>query len=281
MSSQKEEKTIIEQFILPFFHLPKRFPLMPGKNDKNLEALMLGLNEESLELGRNKAFNNAKQAALELLKEDEITDLIHNLPFDGTETIVGFGDSITEDDQGWFQIFKEILEITVDNAQFNFINAGISGNTTSDALRRLDRDVLLHDPDWIIVNLGIFDLQRLNITQHRTLLPLSETWENLNSIQEVLSENISNQIIWITPTPIINNLIEAHPFYEFTIQNIEVKQLIDIVSGKKGLVVDPHSKRMGVNPDAWNFLSDGLNHSIAGHINTTRQLLKGLATLRN
>jgi len=279
MSSQSEEKNIIEQFILPFFHLERRFPLFPGKREMLIEAKLLGMSEKELELGRQNSINNAKQAALELLKEDTITELLDKLPFDGTETIAAIGDSTTEDGQGWFQIMKEVLEISVDNARFNFINAGISENTTSEALRRLERDVLIHEPDWVFVNLGVFDLQRLSITPERTLLPLSETWENLNSIQEVLREFITNEIVWVTPSPVIPKLIEAHPLYEFTIQEKDISQLVEIASGKKGLVIDPQSSRMGVAPDAWNYLSDGINHSLSGHISTTREVLKGLASL--
>lgn len=281
MSDKKEERNLIEQFILPYFHLERRFPLMPGKRSMNAEAILLGLSEAELELGSKNAENNAKQAALELLKEEIITEIIEKLPFDGTETIVGFGASNTEDDQGWFQILKEVLEIAVDNARFNFVNAGISGNTSSEALRRLDRDVLLHEPDWVIIDLGIYDLQKLNITPSRTLLPLSETWENLNSIQEVLTEYVSNEIIWVTPTAVIPEMVDAHPLHEFIIHEKDVSQLIEIVSGKKGLVIDPQSKRLGDGPDAWNYLSDGLNHSLSGHINTAREILKGLASLSN
>ncbi len=278
MSINNEEKNIIEQFILPFFHLERRFPLLPGKRDLHVEAKLLGLSKDELELARKNATNNAKQAAIELLKEESITELLDNLPFDGTETIVGFGDSATEDDQGWFEILKEVLEIAVDNARFNFINAGVSANTTSDALRRLDRDVLLHEPDWVFVNIGTFDIQRLNITPDRTLLPLSETWENLNSIQDVLSESISNEIVWVTPSLIISELLEENPLHEFIINKKDVAQLIEVVSGKKGIVIDPQSKRMGDSPDAWNYLTDGLNHSLSGHINTTREILKGLVS---
>lgn len=102
---KERRKNLIEQHILPYFHLEKRFPLLPGKKNKNAEALILGLNEEELLLGRKNAENNVKQAALELLKEQEIIELIEKLPFDGTETIVGFGGSMTEDDRGWFNIW--------------------------------------------------------------------------------------------------------------------------------------------------------------------------------
>ena len=72
MKSSKEEKTIIEQIILPFFHFEKRFPLMPGKSEKSIEAKILGINNEDLKSARVKAQNNAKKAEIELLKEEDI-----------------------------------------------------------------------------------------------------------------------------------------------------------------------------------------------------------------
>lgn len=279
MSENKsDQKHILEQYFIPFYHLEKRYPLFPGKNSRSIESQLFNLTESEFALVRQNSKHNAKQAAIEILKDDAITDLIDKLPFDGTETIVGLGDSITEDDQGWFNILMELLEISTDNARFNFINAGITGNTTSDALRRIDRDVLLHEPDWVFVNIGLQDVQRLNITPDRTLHPLSETWENLNSIQDVLSEYLTNDIVWISPTLVVPELIKAHPLNEFTMDNSDVIQLIEIASGKRGLVIDPQSKRMGEAPDAWNYLSDGINHSISGHMNTVREVLKGLAT---
>ncbi len=277
MSNRKEEtRALVEQFILPFFHLQKRFPLLPATDFSAAEANVLGLNTEELELGRQNLKNNAKQAALEFLKEDEITDLIDKLPFDGTETIVALGDSYTEDAQGWFSILKEVLELSVEGADFNFINAGISGSTTTDALRRLDRDVILHEPDWVLVNIGTNDAQRLNIAPNRTLIPLSETWENLNTIQDSLHEYVSNPLVWIAPSKVVHELIETHPLHGFTIDAKDLDQVIEVVSGKNGIVIDPQGKRMGDKTEAWNFLTDGLNHSLTGHINTVREVLKGL-----
>ena len=50
------------------------------------------------------------------------------------------------------------------------INAGIPGNTTQDALARLDRDVLAHRPDIVLVTLGGNDLLK-GIPKDRTSLP--------------------------------------------------------------------------------------------------------------
>ncbi|MEQ9310890.1 MAG: SGNH/GDSL hydrolase family protein [Balneolaceae bacterium] len=276
-----EEKSVLEQFMIPFFNLGKRHPLLPGRNELELEAILMGVSVDELKTYHNNLDENAKQGALELLKEDEIIDLIDKLPFDGEETIVAFGDSSTEDKQGWFSILKYLLEISFENAEFNFINSGVAYNTTSEALKRLDRDVLLHEPDWVFVSLGIFDVQRLNIAPQRTLLPLSETWENLNTIHEILEVHVQNPTVWITPTPIIGELLASNPIYEFTIDDNDLEQVRQLVSGKTGGIVDPKGVRMGEGePKAWNFLGDGLHPSLSGHINTVREILRTLVEIQ-
>ena len=151
----EEEKSVIEQFMVPFFHAEKRHPLFPGKAEIEVEASLLGISVEELKTYRQNFEQNAKQGALELLKEDEIIDIIDELPFDGEETFVAFGDSSTEDQQGWFEIFKHLLEISFENADFKFINSGVAYNTTSEALKRLERDVILHEPDWVSITWNI------------------------------------------------------------------------------------------------------------------------------
>lgn len=272
-----EEKKVVEQFIVPFFHAKKIHSFLPGKDSILAEAELLGIEVEELRKYRENLDQNAKQAALELMKEEAVSDNLEKLPFDGEETIVGFGDSSTEDAQGWFTIFKHLLELYYDTPNFNFVNSGVSYNTTSEALKRLDRDVLMHEPDWVFVSLGTFDTQRLNIAPQRTLLPLSETWENLNTVHEVLQQEIDNPTIWITPAPVISELLEENPLYEFKINHADLDQVQQLVSGKSGGIVDPKSIRMGEKqPDAWNYLSDGLNPSLSGHTNTVREILKTL-----
>lgn len=276
-----EEKSVMEQFIIPFFHAHKRLPLFPGRYDIDVEATLLGISTEELKTYRDNFNENAKQAALELLKEDEIVDLIDKLPFDGEETIVAFGDSSTEDQQGWFTILSHLLEISFDNPAFTFVNSGVSYNTTSEALKRLDRDVLLHEPDWVFVSLGTFDAQRLNIAPQRTLIPLSETWENINTIHEILEAQLDNPTIWVTPTPVISELLASNPMYEFSIDPDDLEQIRQLVMGKTGGIVDPKGERMGEGePKAWNYLSDGLHPSLSGHINTVREVLRTMVEIK-
>ncbi|MTI88525.1 MAG: SGNH/GDSL hydrolase family protein [Balneolaceae bacterium] len=276
--ANQEEKEILEQFMVPFFHISKRMTLFPGKNNVAPEAHLMGLDLEELTEMRSNMEENAKKAALEILKDDNISEILDDIPLDGEETIVALGDSYTEDAQGWFSILKHVLEISVEKANFKFINAGVSYNTTAEALRRIDRDVVIHEPDWVFVALGTFDAQRLNIAPERTLMPLSETWENIETIQSVLEARVENPLFWITPTPVIAEMLAENPLYDFTIEEKDLAQVREVVAGKSGAVIDPLGYRMGEEaPQAWNYLPDGLNHSLSGHMETVKAIIKKLA----
>ncbi|MFN1835137.1 SGNH/GDSL hydrolase family protein [Balneola sp. MJW-20] len=276
--AKEEEKEIMEQFMIPFYHVNKRMTLFPGKDNTAGEAALMGVTEKELKIYRENFDENAKRAALEILKDDDITEILKDLPMDGEETIVAFGDSITEDAQGWFSILKHVLEISVENADFNFINAGVSYNTTSEALRRIDRDVVIHEPDWVFIALGTFDVQRLNIVPGRTLLPLSESWENLHSIQEILEDRVSNPLVWITPAPVITELLMENQLHDFTIEEKDLGPLREVIAGKNGAIIDPGGKRLGgKEPEAWHYLPDGLHHSLSGHMETVKHLIKKLS----
>ncbi|HET6527952.1 MAG TPA: SGNH/GDSL hydrolase family protein, partial [Balneolaceae bacterium] len=152
--ASEEEKEVLEKYLLQFLNLEKRFPLLPGINNKEALADLMGLEIDEFKKLRNRFETNAKEAAIELLEDGEIADWVEELPFEKGDTIVALGDSITDDLQGWFNIFKNMLEIGLEDANFTFINSGVSYDTSTDALKRLNRDVLAHDPDWVIVALG-------------------------------------------------------------------------------------------------------------------------------
>jgi len=273
-----EEKEALEKYLLQFLNIEKRFPLLPGITNTEAVAHLFGLEESELTTLRDMYAANAKEAALELLKDDEVIEWIDKLPFSSNETIVALGDSSTDDLQSWFQIFTELISIAVPDAEFRFINAGQASDTSSEALRRLHRDVLSYDPDWVIVSLGLFDATRLSIAPKRTLLPLAETWENLSTIEDAIKEVTENPVIWISPPPIIPGLLDKMELFDFDIEEKDLSQIRQIITGKTGYIVDPKGKRMGSPPEAWYYLSDGINPSLSGHVNTTRALLYTLAT---
>jgi len=98
---------------------------------------------------------------------------IANLDSEGTG-IVCFGDSITgghgvQSDQAFPALISERLDVPV-------INAGVDGNTTRNALARLERDVLVHNPRIVIVEFGGNDFRKKVNKQ--------ETFTNLDTIVE-------------------------------------------------------------------------------------------------
>ena len=279
-SQSSEERGVLEQYMLPFLNLSSQFPLYPGKNSVTTESALLGWTEQELEQARANLDENAKQAALELLKEDDIIDQLDALPFDGEECIAVLGDSISLDAQGWVYILRHLIDIGKEQTNIRWINASQAHDTTTDALRRLDRDVIVHNPDWVIIALGTFDAQRLAIYPDRTLIPLSETWENIQAIQDILDQTLEHPPLWLSPAAVITDLLSEHALYDFTIQPEDLAAVQDVVTGKIGGIVDPKAERTGKNgPQAWHYIPDGLHHSLTGHMQTVREVLKTLVEI--
>lgn len=273
-----DEKEALEKYLIQFLNFEKRYPLLPGIKNQAAIADLMGLDLEELTNMRERFTDNAKKAALELLEEEEVTTWVDELPFEKNDTIVALGDSMTDDLQGWFAIMEHVLELTVPEANFHCINAGIADNTTTDALKRLNRDVLSKEPDWVIVALGTFDAQKLHVDPDRTLTSLADFWENINAIQEAVEEVTDNPVIWITPPPVITEMIQQIPMFNFSIYEEDLSQIREIINGKVGYIVDPKGERMGgTPPEAWYYLSDGLHPSLSGQLNTTRELIRTLA----
>jgi len=288
--ASEEEKQVLEEYLLQFLNLEKRFPLLPGIENEEAMAGLMGLEREELQKLRDRFASNAKEAAIELLEDPEVAEWIENLPFEPGDTIVALGDSITDDLQGWFNIFQHVLEIGLEDADFTFVNSGVSYNTSTDALKRLNRDVLDHDPDWVIVALGTFDAQRLHVAPNRTLVSLADYWENLNTIEEAVGEVTDNPLIWMTPPPVITEMQQQIRLFHFDLFEEDLSQYREILTGKKGYIVDPLGERMmdkddsveeeeeeKPGPAAWNYLSDGLHPSLSGHTKSVKELIRFLA----
>jgi lysophospholipase L1-like esterase len=87
--------------------------------------------------------------------------------------IVCFGDSVTGVyyHTGSRRAYADMLAIALrqadPKADVTTVNAGISGNTTRDALARIDRDVLVHRPTLVTVMFGLNDITRVPLDEYR------------------------------------------------------------------------------------------------------------------
>ncbi len=121
---------------------------------------------------------------------------------EGPITIVAFGDSVTHgwlrdsldyESAYWNRLRKKILAIR-DYVPVNVINAGIGGITAKGSLPRLEKQVLCHNPDLIIVCFGLNDV---NGTVEDYRAALSEIFEKCKAT--------GAEVIFLTP-----NMLNTH-----------------------------------------------------------------------
>ena len=77
------------------------------------------------------------------------------------ETIVFLGDSITQagaGENGYVTLFRQSVEASRLASKVTVIGAGISGNRVLDLEARLDKDVLAHKPNVVVIYIGINDV---------------------------------------------------------------------------------------------------------------------------
>ncbi len=277
---KKEKKDLEREAIINYLGklltLEKEHSLLPGSRNPATVASFLGLKEDELEALKEGSKDKAMQAAEELLKDAEIREKMENIPFKKGDKIVGVGDDITSDFEGWFEIFRYVVDTARPDLELEWINAGVYQNTTHDVLRRLNNDVMHTGAAWVILHLGTYDAQRLHTASERTHVSLAEFWENLNSIDLALQEVVDNPLIWISPSPVITEQMMKVPVFEGIIQEDDLTEFREVLSGKTGYVVDPQGLRFGRPANSWNFLADGLHPSIAGHLVTVRELIHTL-----
>lgn len=268
-----QEKEALLTYFVQFLNIEKKYSLLPGTKNLANVAAFIGIDEEELEEAREKFQWQAKQAALEILKDEEIQNHLGKLPFQKDDRIALVGDSVADDPQGWFVILKHVLEIYIEGADFDWVDMSHQGETSTEALIKLDRDVLSRKPDWVFVALGNEDAMRPNIAVNRNLVSLAEFWENISSIESAISQTVKNPVIWICPTPPMSELMDKMPVFSGILQEEDLSQYREVIAGKTGYVVDPMGHRLGNPPEAWNYLGDGFHHAIAGHIQTVKEII--------
>jgi lysophospholipase L1-like esterase len=120
------------------------------------------------------------------------------------KTIVAFGDSITAPRKNvvtYSDFIRE--EFKRKNLAVNVVNSGVSGNTSSMAKERFEKDVLAHKPDLVIIQLGTND-SAVDVWKNP---PASQSRVHIDVYEQNLREFITKlkaqkaKIILVTPPP--------------------------------------------------------------------------------
>jgi lysophospholipase L1-like esterase len=80
---------------------------------------------------------------------------------DKPQKIIFFGDSITQigvNPGGYISLMREDLKKRGKASDYELIGAGIGGNKVYDLYLRLEKDVLLHKPDVVVIFVGVNDV---------------------------------------------------------------------------------------------------------------------------
>ena len=193
---------------------------------------------------------------------------------EGPITIVAFGDSVTHgalltennyETVYWNLLRKKILKIR-DYVPVNVINAGIGGTSATTSVGRVEKQVLVHNPDLIIICFGLNDVN-----------DELETW--LSSLRSIFTKCIGNgaDVIFMTPnmlnTYVADDTLENIRDYAFVTAEYQNSGRMDLymesavrLAEEMGvLVCDCYSKwkELSRTQDTTQLLINRINHPIA------------------
>lgn len=139
----------------------------------------------------------------------------------GPITIVAFGDSVTHgavasgeinyETVYWERLRKKILNVR-NYVPVNVINAGIGGISAKYSIERMDSQVLVHNPDLIIVCFGLNDVNG----------SLEEYTDSLRIIFEK-GKNSGAEVIFMTPNMLNTYVAEDAPKEYFEYAGVTAK----------------------------------------------------------
>ena len=185
---------------------------------------------------------------------------LQKLKANGPVKIVCLGDSVTGvyyhtgGRRAYTAMVGVALGVAFPKAQVTAINAGISGNTTADGLRRLQKDVLAQKPDLVTVMFGLNDMVRVPITEFK--INLGQIITRCRDIGAEVLLCTPNSVIGTPPRPIVTLVDYCDAVHE--------------VARKQGApVCDVHAAYESLrsrDPVAWRLiLSDEIHPNMDGH----------------
>ena len=210
------------------------------------------------------------------------------------EIVVAIGDSITQADThwtvnghrnsiqgGWVTRLGNLLEKNFPG-EYEVINKGINGDTALGVLRRLDRDVILLEPDIVIVAIGTNDIfARLSADPNSTPDTYQATIAKIfNKLQLKLPDT---PVFAMGMTTSLRKYANIR-FGNFLPQQDVVQTVFDdynntlrrLINEYKFSYVDLPSQWPEEVEESWKFCADGIHPNDAGYDLMTEILYEAL-----
>jgi acyl-CoA thioesterase-1 len=151
------------------FQCPNRGLHFVPSLDGALRAALLGLDTMTYRASKEQCEAIVREAARELLEEPSLAARVDRLPFEAGATVIGIGDSLTDDFQSWLEILRHLLELRRPHDRIYVLNAAIGGQTTTLLLGRI-LTTLEQRPDGILCLVGVNDVLRIGSPASKTLV---------------------------------------------------------------------------------------------------------------
>lgn len=211
MTNSISQRQMLEYWI-QLTHPEKVLAQFPGINDAII-ASMFGIDVATYNEIRRGFQARVRQAAEELLADADFAALVDRLPFAPGAKVVGFGSSTTDDLQSWLEILRAVFALRRPQDGVRFVNAGVSGDTSTHEIARFSA-VVNERPDWIICHISSNDGRRYGASPTKPLVSPEETEKNLVMLRHFAASQTSAKWIWMTPTSLIEEKIAAFPFFQ-------------------------------------------------------------------
>jgi acyl-CoA thioesterase-1 len=205
--STDQERAHIVRYTRPErWSILDRFPVSAAVCGEML-AEMLGWSADQVRSCVSALTTGVADTADAMLEDPTFRTALANLPFRTGDRIAAVGDSLTADRLGWFDLIVASMR---GHGDLDVVtqNLGVSGSTTADALERFDI-LEAFRPTHVLMMLGTNDARRHGrLRSHRMVSP-QETQRNLSALIDLVVNELSAQIIVITPPPADQTRISA------------------------------------------------------------------------
>lgn len=264
--------------MVQFMHPEKTYFYLPGFQDEVLLAGLFELDVETYRAIKADFAAAARAAAEELLADSAFAGKVDRLPFQSESLVIAVGESDTDDLQSWFEILRHLLDLRRPQDGIQLVNAGISGQTTTQAFDQVMQAVA-QQPDWVFCLLGGNDSWRTGSQPTKTLVSIEETKKNLAEMRRLVMSGTEARWVWMTRTPIDEERMEAFPGFQLgnvVIRNADIEQVNEYLYPQPEPVVDSHAA-FGDPRSSELLTSDGLHPSLAGHKAIVKAVVERLA----
>lgn len=238
-----------------------RFPVSPGLRDSILAEVV----DDDVDAVRDRVdamHRRLTTAVADLLRSAPYRTALQRLPFRGGDRVAAFGDSLTADRLGWFDLLTRSMQLTGITGVTTH-NLGLSGDTTADALERFDL-LEAFRPTHVLVMLGTNDARRHGRHDDHRMVSATETGRNLAVLDELITATLGARAVFITPPPADQTRIDGF-FAEAPLRWIAAE--LDEVAALVREVTSPHidiHRTLQAKPTATFLDPDGVHLSLAG-----------------